>query len=114
MKVRLDKDRQCLPYINIGIIDVYEDDLSHNDPIWDSVASWLYNDENPVDLLTGFFGKGNRTAVAELARRTNAMLEYPLYQAVTLNGEDMAEGQSNSLLSIKHFEAARNGHVRSQ
>ena len=90
MKVCLDTDRQCLAYINIGIIDVYEDDLRHNDPIWDSVAAWLHNE--PMDLLTGFFGKGNRTAVAELARRTNAMLEYPLYQAVTLNDEDMAEG----------------------
>ena len=69
---------------------MYEDDLHHNDTIWDSVAAWLHNE--PVDLLTGFFGKGNRTAVAELARRTNAMLEYPLYQAVTLNDEDMAEG----------------------
>ena len=92
VRLVLDTTRQRLRVIKVGIIDVYEDDLSHNDPIWDSVASWLYNEEDPVDLLTGFFGKGNCTAVAKLARRTNAMLEYPLYQAVALNDEDMPGG----------------------
>jgi hypothetical protein len=84
--VSLCTERQSLPKINVGIIDVRDPLLQDESPEWGVVAAW-FNDAE-VGFLTGCFGVGNSSAVAVLARRTNAMLESPLYQLV-----EMADGE---------------------
>ena len=79
LKLNMDQSRQGVSNVSVGIIDVRTE---VPEPDREVLAAWAVLDR--IDALTGFFGNSVNTNnfVASLARRTKAISDTPLYQAV--------------------------------
>ena len=63
-----------------------------------ALAGWIVIDK--LAVVTGWFGKGNCSMVEQLAIKSRASGEKPLYQEVMMHGHDRSRGQSVAVPSF--------------